>query len=152
MASHRETRLLSYPVEFLFDIVADVESYPQFVPMWKEARIYKRTEDGYCTEQVIGKGPVRERFRSCTVLDRPEYIEVTSTDGIFTKFTIRWDFEPAGSEACRVTFALACKAGSPLLERVFDVMLMDMGRSTVSAFEQRARELYRRDRNAGGKV
>lgn len=150
MASHHETRLLPYPAEFLFELVADVESYPHFLPMWKEARIYKRTEDGYCTEQVIGRGPVRERFRSCTVLKWPEAILVTSTDGIFTQFSIDWNFESMEPGACRVTFALTCKAGSRLLDRLFDVMLMEMGRSTVSAFERRAGDLYRKDAKSEG--
>jgi coenzyme Q-binding protein COQ10 len=142
MAAHKETRVLPYHPELIFDLVADVESYPEFLPMWQEVWVQSRTDEGYLTEQVIGGGPIRERFRTKTMLERPRRIEVNSLDGPFRNLSIRWEFQLIGKARCQVDFSLACQARSRLFQHVMEVMLLEMGRSTVSAFEQRARRLY----------
>ena len=56
MATHRESRAIARPAEEIFDIVADVERYPEFVPLIREARIFNRVEDTYETEQSLALG------------------------------------------------------------------------------------------------
>lgn len=142
MAAHKEQRLLPYSPELIFDLVADVESYPAFLPLWKQAKVSYRQGNVYSTDQVIQIGPARKRFRSKTVLQRPKRIDITSSDRLFRHFAIRWIFEPTPDGACRVDFVLTCEARSRLLQGVFDVVLLDAAQSIVSAFEKRARELY----------
>jgi coenzyme Q-binding protein COQ10 len=142
MAEHSERRELAFNRERIFDLVADVERYPEFLPAWQEARIYRRDGDVYYTEQVIGRGPVRERFRSRTTLRHPTQIQVEATDDLFRHFDLLWEFQDAGEQQCRVDFSLRAEARSRLFQRVLDILLTDMARSIVSAFEKRATELY----------
>jgi hypothetical protein len=78
---------LPYSPKQLFDLAADVERYPDFVPWWVAARVWKREGNVYYTDRVIGFAMVRKRFRSKTILHRPERIDVTSTDGPVTALT-----------------------------------------------------------------
>ena len=142
MVSHQEQRLLAYPPQRIFDLVADVESYPRFLPLWRKAEIIHRDADRYFTDQEIGIGPACHRFRSKTTLARPERIEIVSSDALFRHFDIRWEFAPADNDSCRVEFALSCEARSNLVQKAFDTILDEMVHSMVNAFERRARELY----------
>jgi coenzyme Q-binding protein COQ10 len=140
MSVHSESRLIHAPRERLFELIADVEKYPDFLPMWIDARIYRRREDTYYTEQEIGLGLIRQRFRTKTVLAFPTRIEVTSTDGLFRKFFIGWDLADDGPD-CRVTVTLSWEVQSFLLQTAIDLMMPETTRSMVFAFERRARQV-----------
>lgn len=143
MPVHRETRVLPYRRDQFFDLVADVESYPEFLPLWRVARIYRREGDVYYTDQQVGIGPLlSQRFHSRTKLDPPTDIEVTSDDSIFENFRIGWHFEAPSEDSCRIDFELSCDARLPLMRRVLDVMLLETARTMVDAFEARARKIY----------
>ena len=133
MATHRESRAIARPAEEIFDIVADVERYPEFLPLIREARIFNRVEDKYETEQSLALGLLMHRFRTRTVLDRPRGITVVSADRSFCRFDIRWQFAPLGDDRCHVDFTLDCETNS--------FFLMPMAISMVAAFEARAHML-----------
>ncbi len=143
MSTHRDSQIIRAPRERIFDLVADVERYPEFLPLWLDARIYRhRGETTYFTEQEVGLGPLRERFRTKTVMDRPSSIEVTSHDGLFRDFRILWTFSDAGVDgkpACRADIALTWQVRSWLMQRAIDLMLPETARSMVQAFARRAR-------------
>lgn len=146
MPVHRESRVLPYRRDQFFDLVADVESYPAFLPLWRSARIYRRNGDVYYTEQEVGMGPLMsQRFRSRTKLDRPTDIVVTSDAGVFKHLRIGWHFESTPEDGCRVDFEMSCEASSPMMRQFIDFMLLETARSMVEAFEKRARETYGRD-------
>jgi coenzyme Q-binding protein COQ10 len=94
MTSHDVERVLPYDRKLLFDIAADVERYAEFLPAWTAARITRREGNVYWTDQTIGLGPLRARFGSETVLNRPERIEVVSSEPPFRSFRLFWVFEP----------------------------------------------------------
>jgi ribosome-associated toxin RatA of RatAB toxin-antitoxin module len=143
MTTHRETRFVAAPLELLFDLVADVERYPEFLSLWRSAHIYQREEGGYFTDQEIGLGPIRERFRTHTRLMRPEWIDVTSVDPLFQAFHIHWDFA-AAQHRVRVQIALTWKVRSRLLQHGIDAALPVTARRMIAAFEDRARQAKRR--------
>ena len=142
MPIHRERRVISCAPEFLFDTVADVESYPEYLAFWQDARVYRRDRNVYYTVQEIGIGPARETFRTQTALSRPSRIRVTSTDKLFREFEILWVFEPVPENHCQVEFIFKCEATSFIVSRVMDVMLDEVARSMVKAFEERALTRY----------
>ena len=142
MSSHSEQRVISCSPERFFDIVADVESYPAFLPFWRNAKVYRRVGDVYYTRQEIGIGPVRESFLSKTVLQPPTQIDIVSSEPMFQEFAIHWKFRPTPEGGCRVRFKLSIEARSGLLRKVMNAMLADTARGMVSAFERRAAELY----------
>jgi coenzyme Q-binding protein COQ10 len=137
MTIHTDSRIIPAPLEDVFGLVADVERYPDFLPLWREAVIVRRWDGGYETKQVIGLGPIRERFNSRTLLLPPNRIEVSSDDALFRIFYIRWDFAvvPRG---CRIGIALQWEVQSPRLQRAISILLPGVARSMVDAFERRA--------------
>ena len=144
MTVHSETRVVYAPVDMLFGLVADVERYPEFLPMWKWARI--RRWDGpstYYTEQEVGFGPIRESFETKTILTNPSSIVVTSTDRLFREFFIHWSFAevPGG---CQTGIQLKWQARSFLLQKGIEVVLPKTAQMMVDAFERRAWAVIRR--------
>ncbi|MFZ4538584.1 type II toxin-antitoxin system RatA family toxin [Propionivibrio sp.] len=141
MATHHESRAIAQSPEWLFDIVADVERYPEFLPLVRAARIVKRYENAYETEQSLALGLLTHRFCTRTDLDRPRSITVVSGDRSFCRFDIRWTFLPLGADQCQVDFTLDCETRSLFLGPVIHVLVMPMAISMVSAFEARAHAL-----------
>jgi coenzyme Q-binding protein COQ10 len=141
MTSHRESRAIALSPEWLFDVVADVERYPEFLPLIREARIVTRDEHAYETEQSLALGLLMHRFRTRTELARPCGIVVVSDDRAFCRFDIRWTFSPQGDDHCHVDFALDCTTRSPFLMPVIEMLVMPMATGMVTAFEARAHAL-----------
>lgn len=145
MAKHRESQVIALPPEQLFDIVADVESYPDFLPLMSEAKIVRRFDNAYETEQTLALGSLVHRFHSRTELERPRRIIVKSFDKSFSRFNIRWAFSTTREGHCRVDFSLDCEARQLLLKPIVELMVMPMATTMVAAFEQRALELARNE-------
>jgi coenzyme Q-binding protein COQ10 len=143
MTTHCETRLIAASCGQVFDLVADVERYPEFLSLWRRARVYHRDGDVYMTDQEIGLGPIRERFRTRTELRRPHRIEVSSEDPLFQSFQILWGFDPVRSQ-CRASIALTWEMRSRRLQRGIDLLLPTVARSMVAAFSRRADRLLSR--------
>jgi coenzyme Q-binding protein COQ10 len=141
MATHRESRAIALPVEWLFDVVADVERYPEFVPLMREARIVRHHHNAYETEQSLALGLLRHRFRTRTELARPNGISIVSQDRSFCRFDIRWTFSPLAYDHCHVDFTLDCVMRSFFLMPVVEMLILPMASSMVSAFELRAHAL-----------
>ena len=144
MTVYSESRVVYAPADMLFGLVADVERYPEFLPMWKSARI--RRWDGsstYYTEQEVGFGPIRQRFETKTILAHPDSIVVTSSDRLFREFYIRWSFTgvPRG---CQTGIQLKWQAQSFLLQKGIEVVLPTTAQMMVDAFERRAWAVIRR--------
>lgn len=138
MTIHRETREIPLPPEQVFELVADVERYPEFLPSWLDARVVCRDDDGYDTEQTVGMGLLARHFQTHTKLERPRRINVTSRDQLFRHFEIVWEFHPAYDGGCRIDFALDFRIGSFVLAPAFDMLMIPTASQMVSAFERRA--------------
>lgn len=135
-------RELPHTPALLFDIAADVSSYPEFLPWWIAVRVRDRDESGYCTDQVLGLGPVRMTFSSKTTLDPPSRIDVSSTDRAFRTFRLSWLFEPLQGKGCRVGLAIDLDLRSRLLQALLEGFARDTAGEIMSAFEARADRLY----------
>ncbi|WP_291993252.1 type II toxin-antitoxin system RatA family toxin [Candidatus Accumulibacter sp. ACC003] len=149
MANHRESRTIALSPEWLFDVVADVERYPEFVPLMLEAKIVQRDDNAYETEQRLALGLLTHRFRTRTELDRPRRIQVVSDDRSFCRFDIRWVFTPLPDDQCHVDFALDCETRSLFLMPVIELLVLPMAKSMVGAFEARAHALAGQARQGG---
>jgi coenzyme Q-binding protein COQ10 len=144
---HRLTRDLPYPAEDLFDLVADVESYPRFVPWITELRTWNRRAEslGVTTldaEAKIGFGPFGERFSTRVRMARPNLaIDVTLLSGPFHRLENRWRFEPRPGGA-QLAFEIDFELRSALLERLLAANFERAAATLVRCFEARAAELY----------
>jgi coenzyme Q-binding protein COQ10 len=143
MMKHAEQRWLGYGAEQLFDLVADVERYPEFLPWCIGARIRERGEGLLIADLVIGFKMIRERFTSRVALDRPNLaIHVTYADGPFKHLSNRWRFEPTADGGCRIDFYVEFEFRSALLQKLIGVLFHEAVKRMVAAFETRARALY----------
>lgn len=133
MASHRESRIVAVTAERMFDLVADVERYPEFLPLMRKATIIRRHAEAYETEQVLALGLIQHRFLTRTELRRPTSIIVTSADRSFSRFEVRWLFTPTSEDFCQTDFALDCQARSLLLSPL-ERLIAQMAEVMVSAF------------------
>ncbi|MCG8509200.1 MAG: type II toxin-antitoxin system RatA family toxin [Rhodospirillales bacterium] len=141
MPRHAETRLLPHTPEQLFEMVADVERYPEFLPWLIATRTYNRREDGFMAEMVIGFKVFRERYVSRVDLDRPNRIDVSHFKGPFKHLRNHWIFEPAEG-GCRVDFSVDFEFRSYLMEKLIGTVFNEAVRIMVSSFEKRAAMLY----------
>lgn len=142
MISHSVERVLPYGRGLLFDIAADVERYPQFLPSWTAARVTRREGNAYWTDQAIGLGPLRARFGSKTVLSWPERIDVASSEVPFQSFHLSWTFEPHPDGGTRVSLIAELELRSSLLERLVEPVLKGIIAETIAAFEAQATRLH----------
>lgn len=141
MPTHAETRQVPYRAEQMFDLVADVGRYPQFLPWCAAARVRARTESLLLADLTIGFGPFRESFASRVGLDRPGHIRVTYERGPFRYLNNEWRFlgTPTG---CQVDFFVDFEFRSRLLQRAIGVVFNEAVRRMVNAFLKRAGEVY----------
>lgn len=139
---YRESRVITIAEERMFDLVADVERYPEFLPLMRKAQIIRRDSSAYETQQTMALGLLIYRFRTRTELIRPHSICVTSADWAFRRFEIRWSFAPTPEGYCRVDFVLDCEIRALWLNPLGDVLVTQMGLTMIEAFVTRARKLH----------
>jgi coenzyme Q-binding protein COQ10 len=132
----------------MFDLVADVERYPEFVPLCQSLKIRQRTPKNDGTEVVVADMTVsfklvREAFTSEVTLDRPNLkIAVRYLRGPFSSLENRWTFEPKGETACDVGFYIAYEFKSRMLALLMGSMFDAAFGRFSAAFEKRADVVY----------
>lgn len=146
MLEYTEDKVLPYTTDQLFDLVADVDRYPDFLPWCIGARVKTRTETRLIADLVIGFKMVRERFTSEVSLDRAAgRIDTRMLSGPFTQLENHWTFENCGTAdapACRLRFRVAFAFRSKLLQKLIGPVFGEAQKKLVGAFEDRARVLY----------
>ncbi|WP_270935945.1 type II toxin-antitoxin system RatA family toxin [Falsiroseomonas oryzae] len=153
MPTHAEKKVLAYTPEQLFDMVADVRRYPEFLPWCVGARVISRTENELIADLTIGFKMFRETFRSQVTLERPHHVHVRYLNGPFRYLNNHWRFNavaPAGGDghgaATEVDFFVDFEFKSRLLQAVIGTVFNEAVRLMVRAFERRAMILYGRTR------
>jgi coenzyme Q-binding protein COQ10 len=132
----------------MFDLVADVEKYPQFVPLCQSLRVKSRTVedegiDVLIADMMVAYKLVRETFTSRVTLDRPNLtILVQYLSGPFSRMENRWTFTPAGETASDVEFFIDYEFKSRMLAMLMGAMFDTAFRRFAQAFEKRADEIY----------
>lgn len=143
MPSHSEQRVLPYSPEQLFELVADVDRYPEFLPWVVAARVLSRGEDRLRAELAVGFKGIRERFISHVALDRVNLrIDVAYEDGPFKYLENHWVFNPHGDSGCRIDFDVDFEFKSRILEALMGRLFQEAVMRMVRAFEGRAAALY----------
>jgi len=141
MPTHAEKRFLPYTPEQVFDLVADIERYPEFLPWCVGARIRERRDNVILGDLLIGWRMVREKFTSRVILHRPGRIDVEYAEGPFKYLKNHWLFEPQPG-GCLVDFYVDFEFRSRMLQGVIAALFNEAVKRMVSAFEKRAQELY----------
>ncbi len=141
MPTHAEKKHLPYRPEPLFDLVADIERYPEFLPWCVGARVRERQGNEIVGDLLIGYKMVRERFTSRVVLNRPDRIDVSYSEGPFKYLTNHWLFIPENG-GCLIDFYVDFEFRSKMLQKIMEMFFNEAVKRMVSAFEARAHQLY----------
>ena len=148
MPKFSSKRRALHSAEQMFDLVADVERYPEFVPLCHSLKIRQRTPGPDGTEIVIADMTVsfklvREAFTSRVTLDRPNLkIMVEYLKGPFSNLENRWSFEARSETACDVGFFLSYEFKSRMLAMLMGTMFDTAFQRFAAAFEKRADVIY----------
>jgi len=145
---HAERKVVAFAPRQIFDLVADVPRYPEFLPWCTAARVrHRESATVEIDELAIGFGPIHEKFVSRVVLapDDPAgpRIETTGIEGPFRTLLSRWTFQPH-PEGTLIDFSLEFEFRSLLLQHTVRVLFAEAVRRMVAAFEVRAAKLYGR--------
>jgi len=150
MPRFNSRRLVKHSAPHMFDLVADVERYPEFVPLCSSLKVRQRTRQPDGTEIVVCDMTVsfklvREAFTTRVTLDRDNLkILVEYLRGPFSNLENRWTFEPKSETSCEVCFYLAYEFKSRMLAMLMGTMFDTAFQRFAAAFEKRADVIYGR--------
>jgi coenzyme Q-binding protein COQ10 len=138
---------VAHSADDMFRLVADVESYPKFLPLCEALKLKRRERrDGkevMIATMVVGYKLIRESFTTEVILDtEARSIVVHYLDGPFSYLQNRWSFRPLTSKACEIDFYIAYSFRSRLLERLMGGLFDKAVRRYTTAFEERADAIY----------
>lgn len=142
MPSIRETRTLQWSAEQMFDLVADVKRYPEFLPWVVATRVRSDGDTEMVADMLVGFAKLREKFTSKVHKDRPRMIDVDYVDGPMRELDNKWFFRPNPDGGCTVDFTVDFTFRNSIFEALAGQYLDRAFRKMVSAFELRAAALY----------
>jgi coenzyme Q-binding protein COQ10 len=142
MPTHAEKRKLPYSAQQLFDLVADVNAYPQFLPWCIASRINKREDNVFYADLVIGYKMIREQFGSRVLLEEPHHIHVEYLEGPMKHLSNHWRFIDEDDGGCTIDFHVDFEFKNAVLQNLIGVFFEKAVTKMVSAFEKRAEDLY----------
>ena|ERR1700733_9667108 len=148
MPQFSTTRRGRHSATDMFDLVADVEHYPEFVPLCRSLQVRRRSSDGEGRDVIIADMTVayklvRETFSSRVTLDRKNLqILVEYLEGPFARMNNRWSFRPTGERSCDVEFFIVYEFRSRTLGLLMGAVFDAAFRRFAAAFERRADQVY----------
>jgi coenzyme Q-binding protein COQ10 len=149
MPQFSSKRRVRHAASDMFDLVADVEKYPQFVPLCSALRVKSRAQKDntavIVVEMTVAYKLIHQTFTSRVTLDKPNFkILVEYLDGPFSRLQNRWTFAPTGESASEIEFFIDYEFKSRTLAMLMGAMFDTAFRKFAAAFEKRADEVYGR--------
>ena len=142
MPGIHEVRALPWSAEQMFDLVADVGRYGEFLPWVIATRVRSDSETEMVADMLVGFSAIREKFTSRVVKTRPEEIRVHYVDGPLRDLDNVWRFRPLDDHSCEIEFDVQFSFRSAMFEKLAGQYFDKAFRKMVAAFETRAATLY----------
>jgi coenzyme Q-binding protein COQ10 len=142
MPRHAETRQLPYTPAQMFDLVADVQRYAEFLPWVIGVRMKSRSDTELVADLVVGFKMLRERFTSRVTLERPTRIHVDYLDGPLKYLRNDWTFRDDGEGGTLLNFKVEFEFRNRVFEAIAGAVFGEAVKRMVAAFEARAAALY----------
>ena len=142
MPGSREVRRLPYTVEQMFDLVADVARYGEFLPWVVATRVRSNSETEMVADMLVGFKALREKFTSRVIKNRPHRIEVIYVDGPMRDLDNVWEFRAVEGGGCEIDFQVEFTFRNAMFEKLAGQYFDRAFRKMVTAFEERADKLY----------
>ena len=142
MPKHSETRRLPYTPEQMFDLVADVGRYAEFLPWVTAMRVRRDTDTETLADMIVGFKGLRETFTSKVTKHGPDSVRVDYVDGPLKYLHNDWRFRPDGEGGCLVDFTVDFAFKNRVFEMLAGQVFGAALRKMIGAFEERAAVLY----------
>ncbi len=142
MTKIERSALVMHSAEQMFDLVNDVDSYPQFLPGCRGAEVLYSDEHALEARLDLSRAGIRQSFVTRNRLERPERMTLTLVEGPFQEFTGEWQFNPLAEDACKVTFSLSFSLKSRLVAAAVGKLFSDLANQMVGAMCARAEQVY----------
>lgn len=142
MATIHKTALVPYSTEQMFDLVNDVEAYPQFLPWCHSSQLISRTERELCGQLEVARAGIRQKFSTRNLLTPHKKIEIVLREGPFKKLQGGWKFIELTPDACKVELNLEFEFAGKLIDSAFGAVFTQIAATLVDAFCKRAEEIY----------
>jgi coenzyme Q-binding protein COQ10 len=135
----------------LFDLIADVEQYPQFVPWVVAAKVVSRRHETIRTELTMGTSVFNKRFTTIAQLEFPHRMEINSYDPLFERFQQVWAFAPTAEGGTDIEYRLDLELKSKVLQLLVSTSFAEGIEAMVKAYMRRADRVYRREAKSNGR-
>jgi len=137
--------LVPFSASQMFELVAQVEKYPEFMPWCGGTTVSQRDEHGMQASVTIALAGLRQTFTTLNRHDYPNKIDLELVDGPFSELTGEWVFLPLAQDACKVLFTLKYAFSSRTLEALVGPIFNRIASSFIDSFTQRAQAVYGQD-------
>lgn len=142
MPTVERSALVPYTAQQMYQLVNDVESYPEFLPWCSGGTVLEDSDSVRVARVDISKGPIKQHFTTRNELIPGEEIELSLVEGPFSQLQGRWQFSPIGDSGCRVNFSTQFSFGSVVLEKTVGPVFNEICTRLVDAFVTRAKQVY----------
>ena len=142
MPRHHEVRHLPYSATQMFDLVADVEHYADFLPWVVAMRVRSDSETETIADMIVGFSGLREKFTSRVLKQRPSAITIDYIEGPLKHLHNEWQFSDEPNGGCKVDFMVDFSFRNSLFDKLAGQMFDTALRQMIGAFERRAAKLY----------
>ncbi len=142
MARVEKTALVPYSAQAMFELVADVERYKEFLPWCSNSRLISRTEDEICGWIEVARLGVRQAFSTCNDIDPPHHMQIALRDGPFQHLHGDWHFQELREDACKVMLRMDFEFSGGLIDVAFGKVFNQAANSMVASFVKRAGDIY----------
>jgi len=142
MTRVEKSALVKFSAQQMFDLVGDIEHYPQFLPWCNGSRILKREGNVVEGEISISKGGFQKKFSTRNTLDYGKKMTVELLDGPFSHLSGEWNFLALREDASKITLDLDFEMSGILANLAFGAVFNQICNTMVSSFTQRAKEVY----------
>lgn len=142
MGNVTRSALVAYSAESMFDLINDVERYPEFIPGCADTKVLEQDSENMRASMLISKAGVRQWFTTHNALKRGESIQMSLVDGPFSKLAGGWTIQALSDSACKIELNLDFAFSSRLVEMAFGRVFNSIAASMVVAFTKRAKQVY----------
>jgi ribosome-associated toxin RatA of RatAB toxin-antitoxin module len=142
MPTLERSALVNYSARQMFDLVNDIEAYPQFMDGCSQARVIQRGEDWVEASLTLGKGAISQHFVTRNQLQPPQKMTMELVDGPFSHLRGQWRFDALADNACKVSLYLDFAMQNPLLGMAAAKVFESLANKQVDALCLRARKIY----------
>jgi len=143
MTSIKRSALVQYSADQMFDLVNDIENYPEFMLGCAEAAVISQDDESIVGKLKLSRAGITQEFTTKNLLRRPNLIEMHLVEGKFKSFSAQWSFDELGDDACKVSLSMDFEFDSFFIDTAAEKLLTSSANSLVDSIVVRAKEIYK---------